>query len=53
LPLATMFRRRLARPPVVGDKISIGTFVLTVKEMDHAGHITQMGLKCPSMPRLF
>mgnify|MGYP005849184161 CR=1 FL=1 len=53
LPLAVMFRRRLARPPVVGDKVSIGAFVLTVKEMDHAGHVTQMGLKCPSLPRLF
>ncbi|AUM00827.1 K+/H+ antiporter [Rhodocyclaceae bacterium] len=53
LPLAVMFRQRLARPPVVGDKISLGAFLLTVKEMDHGGRITQMGLKCPAPPRLF
>ncbi len=52
LALATMFRRRLGRPPVEGDKLSIGSFVLTVRAMDHAGHITQMGLKCPTVPRL-
>ncbi len=53
LLLHELIRRRLGRPAVVGDRVRIGAFVLSVREMD-GGHITGVGLKCPTaaMPRL-
>jgi NhaP-type Na+/H+ and K+/H+ antiporter len=32
---------------VVGDRVSIGSFELTVRELDEDGVITSVGLKCP------
>ena len=32
---------------VVGDRVHIGAFVLTVREMSARGVITAAGLKCP------
>ena len=40
---------RLGRPPVVGDRVEIGAFVLTVREMGDKGRITALGLKCPPL----
>jgi cell volume regulation protein A len=47
LQLGGLVAKRLGRRAVVGDRIRIGTFVLTVRLMDAAGVITQIGLKCP------
>lgn len=46
-------RARLGRPAVVGDRVRIGSFVLSVREMEK-GQITGVGLKCPTaaLPRL-
>lgn len=49
LSLRDMMRARLGRRAVVGDRLKIGAFVLTVREMDARGVITQVGLKCPSL----
>ncbi len=38
---------RLGRAAVVGDRVEIGAFVLTVREMSVKGVITAAGLKCP------
>jgi len=38
---------RLGRAAVVGDRVHIGAFVLTVREMSAKGVITAAGLKCP------
>lgn len=47
MPLRDMMRRRLGRPPVVGDRLVLGAFVLTVREMGPGGVISAVGLKCP------
>lgn len=52
LPLCDMMLKRLGRRAVVGDKVAIGSFVLTVRDMDTHGVVTQIGLKCPSPPRI-
>jgi cell volume regulation protein A len=52
LPLRDMMLKRLGRRAVVGDKVAIGSFVLTVRDMDTHGVVTQIGLKCPSPPRI-
>ena len=53
LPLRHLMRARLGRPAVVGDRVRIGSFVLSVREMEK-GQITGVGLKCPTaaLPRL-
>ncbi len=38
---------RLGRAAVVGDRVHVGTFVLTVREMSNKGVIKAAGLKCP------
>jgi cell volume regulation protein A len=45
--LRELLRQRLGRPAVVGDRISLGGFVLVVREMDGSGAISGVGLKCP------
>lgn len=35
------------RKPVEGDRIDIGGFMLTAKEVDGGGNIGSMGLKVP------
>lgn len=52
MPLRDMMRQRLGRRAVVGDRVSIASFVLTVREMDARGVVTQIGLKCPGLPRI-
>lgn len=52
LPLRDIMLKRLGRRAVVGDKVAIGSFVLTVRDMDTHGVVTQIGLKCPSPPRI-
>lgn len=47
LTLDEMLRARLGRPAVVGDRVHIGAFILTVREMGANGVIAQVGLKCP------
>ncbi len=47
LELRAMMRARLGRRAVVGDRVAVGAFTLTVREMDRAGVITEVGLKCP------
>ena len=51
LTLARLFEHRLERPAVFGDKLTLGSFILTVREMD-GERIVGMGLKCPSLPLL-
>lgn len=48
LSVGALMRVRLGRAAVVGDRVHIGAFVLTVREMSAAGAITAAGLKCPS-----
>jgi cell volume regulation protein A len=45
--LGELLRNRLGRPPVVGDRVPVGDFILVVREMDDRGAITSVGLKCP------
>ncbi|GHU14579.1 K(+)/H(+) antiporter [Betaproteobacteria bacterium] len=47
LTLASLLRGRIGRRVVVGDRVSIGAFVLTVREVDDEGVVTGVGLKCP------
>jgi cell volume regulation protein A len=47
MTMSTLLRARLGRPAVVGDRVEIGAFVLTVREMGDKGRITAVGLKCP------
>lgn len=47
LSLRDLMRRRLGRPPVVGDRVHVGAFVLTVREIGAGGVIGALGLKCP------
>jgi cell volume regulation protein A len=42
-----MLLARLSRAAVVGDRVHIGAFVLTVREMSDKGVIKAVGLKCP------
>jgi cell volume regulation protein A len=42
-----MLLARLGRAAVVGDRVHIGAFVLTVREMSDKGVIKAVGLKCP------
>ncbi|MDD3674760.1 MAG: potassium/proton antiporter [Thauera propionica] len=50
MPVRDMMRRRLGRPAVVGDRLEVGAFVLTVREMAQGGVIGAVGLKCPPLP---
>jgi cell volume regulation protein A len=52
LALADLLRERIGRRVVVGDRVGIGAFVLTVRDISDEGVITGVGLKCPerSMP---
>lgn len=50
LPLESVVLRRLGRPPVVGDRVQLGNVVLVVREMDVAGRIASMGVKCSWQP---
>ena len=52
LRLHDMMRRRLNRPAVVGDRVELGAFVLTVREMSASGAISAVGLKCPPLAGL-
>ncbi|EPZ15446.1 potassium transporter CPA [Thauera terpenica 58Eu] len=52
LRLHDMMRRRLNRPAVVGDRVELGAFVLTVREMSASGVISAVGLKCPPLAGL-
>jgi cell volume regulation protein A len=45
--LRELLRTRLGRPAVVGDRVSVGGFILVVREMDASGAISGVGLKCP------
>lgn len=47
LSLRELLRSRLGRPPVVGDRVAVGGFILVVREMDNHGAISSVGLKCP------
>jgi cell volume regulation protein A len=47
LTLADLLRGRIGRRVVVGDRVGIGAFVLTVREVDDGGVVTGVGLKCP------
>jgi NhaP-type Na+/H+ and K+/H+ antiporter len=47
LAMGELLAVRLGRPPVVGDRVDIGAFALTVREMGDKGRITALGLKCP------
>ena len=49
LAMGELLAVRLGRPPVVGDRVEIGAFVLTVREMGDKGRITALGLKCPPL----
>lgn len=39
--------KRLGRPAVVGDRISLDGFELIVREMEAGGRIVSIGVKCP------
>lgn len=43
-----MLLERLGRPAVVGDRVQVGAFSLTVREMSEGGRLTSVGLKCPT-----
>ena len=47
LSVGALLLARLGRAAVVGDRVHIGAFVLTVREMSAKGVITAAGLKCP------
>lgn len=47
LTLQALFKKRFEGVPVEGDRISIGQFVLTLKEVDADGNMRWLGLKCP------
>ncbi len=48
LTVRDLLRRRLDRPGVVGDRVSVGCLVLTVREISDSGVIDEIGLKCPA-----
>jgi len=48
-PVGTLLEHRLGRAAVVGDRVQIGAFTLTVREMTDKGVITAIGLKCPAL----
>lgn len=48
LSLRQLIGARLGRALVVGDRIAIGSLVLTIREVDERGLVTQIGLKCPA-----
>lgn len=48
LRLAELLVARLGRPPVVGDRVTVGGFLLVVRALDEAGEVVAIGLKCPS-----
>lgn len=45
--LADVFRERFGDVPVAGDRIELGGFRITVKELDEQSHIKWLGLKMP------
>ena len=45
--LAQLFDERFQETPVVGDRIEVGDFMLTVKELNPNGSIAWLGLKWP------
>ncbi|WP_027009465.1 potassium/proton antiporter [Conchiformibius kuhniae] len=45
--LADLFRDRFGDVPVAGDRMNIGGFCVTVKELDEQSHIKWFGLKMP------
>ncbi|MDR0635132.1 MAG: potassium/proton antiporter [Azoarcus sp.] len=47
LTLGELLRKRIGRRVVVGDRVGIGGFELTVREVDSEGMVTGVGLKCP------
>ncbi|KLT72618.1 potassium transporter [Neisseria arctica] len=47
LTLQALFKKRFEGVPVEGDRIAIGQFVLTLKEVDADGNMRWLGLKCP------
>ena len=47
LSVGALLLARLGRAAVVGDRVHIGAFVLTVREMSARGVITAAGLMCP------
>ncbi|MCB1898336.1 potassium/proton antiporter [Cognatazoarcus halotolerans] len=47
LPLRALIGARLGRALVVGDRVTLGGIVLTVREIDERGVVSQIGLKCP------
>ncbi|PKO82668.1 MAG: potassium/proton antiporter [Betaproteobacteria bacterium HGW-Betaproteobacteria-13] len=49
LALRDLMLHRLGRRVVVGDRVRIGSFLLTVRDMDDAGRVTRIGLKCPDL----
>ena len=48
LSVGQMLLARLGRAAVVGDRVHIGAFTLTVREMSDAGALTSVGIKCPA-----
>lgn len=48
LNLADLVVHRLGRAAVEGDRVSVGAFVLTVRDTDTRGRVLRIGLKCPS-----
>ncbi|MDR1227652.1 MAG: potassium/proton antiporter [Azoarcus sp.] len=47
LTLGELLRKRIGRRVVVGDRVGIGLFELTVRSVDGEGKVTGVGLKCP------
>ncbi|MDR3213356.1 MAG: potassium/proton antiporter [Azoarcus sp.] len=47
LTLGELLRKRIGRRVVVGDRVGIGLFELTVRDVDGEGMVTGVGLKCP------
>lgn len=47
LTLGALLRRRMGSGVVIGDRVKIGQFELTVRDVDDQGTITGVGLKCP------
>jgi cell volume regulation protein A len=47
MSLGELLRERIGRRVVVGDRVRIGQFELTVRNVDDQGAVTGVGLKCP------
>jgi len=47
MSLGELLRGRIGRRVVVGDRVRIGQFELTVRDVDDQGVVTGIGLKCP------